>query len=120
MQAPIWARLVIWSLVLGAFVVGVAGETVLASPSVGDISTVAGNGNLDFSGDGGQATAASFRFPSSIAVDGQGNLFIADKDNSRIRRVDASSGIITTVVGNGINGFSGDGGLATGASLNLP
>ena len=62
-QALIWARLVVWSLVLGAFVVGVAGETVLASPSVGDISTVAGNGNLDFSGDGGLATGASLNLP---------------------------------------------------------
>ena len=84
------------------------------------ITTVAGNGNFGFSGDNGPAADASLNFPSGVAVDGGGNLFIADLNNQRIRRVDAASGIITTVAGNGASGFSGDNGPATGASLNSP
>ena len=85
----------------------------------GNISTVAGNGSFGFSGDGGAATLASLAFPSGIAVDASGSLYIADRDNSRVRRVD-NSGIITTIAGNGIPGFSGDEGAAVGASLNRP
>jgi sugar lactone lactonase YvrE len=72
-----------------------------------------------FAGDGGPATKALLLLPTGIAVDGSGNLYITDWLNNRIRKVD-SSGIITTVAGNGIQGFSGDGGPATAASLNLP
>jgi len=89
------------------------------SPS-GLISTVVGNGNYGFSGDGGPATAASLRIPWSVAVDGSGNLFIADVLANRIRRVSASTGVITTIAGNGGWGLAGDGGLATSASLNYP
>src|SRR5581483_11613051 len=81
------------------------------------ISTIAGYGSPDFSGDGGLATAASLNNPSAVAVDTNRNLFIADTANQRIRKV-SSSGIITTVAGNGRSGFSGDGGPATEASLN--
>ena len=63
------------------------------------ITTVAGNGALGFSGDGGPATAASLQFPSGVALDAAGNLYIADQNNHRIRRVDAG-GTITTVAGN--------------------
>jgi uncharacterized protein (TIGR03437 family) len=86
----------------------------------GLISTVAGNGNYGFSGDGGPATAASLRDPQSVAVDGSGNLLIADLTNDRIRMVSASTGVITTVAGNGGYGLAGDGGSATSASLNSP
>jgi len=85
----------------------------------GIITTVAGSGPRGFSGDGGPATAASLYYPSDVAVDSAGNLFIADFDNQRIRKVSAS-GIITTVAGNGTQGFSGDGGPATAASLYYP
>jgi hypothetical protein len=85
----------------------------------GNISTVAGNGSFGFSGDGGAATLASLAFPSGLSVDTAGNLYIADRDNSRIRRVDVS-GNISTIAGNGIPGFSGDEGSAAGASLNRP
>jgi sugar lactone lactonase YvrE len=88
--------------------------------TTGIITTVAGNGTEGFSGDGRAATSASLSFPSGVAVDASGNLFIADSGNQRIRRVDASTGIITTVAGNGIAGFGGDGGAATGANLNNP
>jgi hypothetical protein len=85
----------------------------------GIITTVAGNGIPGDSGDGGLATGAQLFFPFRVAVDGAGNLFIAD-DNNRIRRVDAATGIISTVAGNGTAGFSGDDGPATAAQLNSP
>ena len=75
----------------------------------GIITTVAGDGVRDYSGDGGPATAASLNWPRDVAVDSAGNLYIADADNYRIRKVD-TSGIITTVAGTGTYGFSGDGG----------
>lgn len=85
----------------------------------GIISTVAGNGTKGFSGDGGPATAASFNFPYAVTVDGSGNLFIVDRFNNRIRKVD-TSGKITTVAGSGTQGFSGDGSAATSAFLSNP
>ena len=86
----------------------------------GVITTVAGNGTAGFSGDGGQATLATLAGPFNVALDSAGNLFIADQANHRIRRVDAASGVITTVAGNGTAGFSGDGGQATSARLEAP
>jgi len=85
----------------------------------GIISTVTGNGIAGFSGDGGAATAASLANPYGLAVDAQGNLFIGDVGNHRIRKVSAD-GIVSTVAGNGVSGFSGDGGAATAAHLNVP
>ncbi len=85
----------------------------------GTITTVAGNGSRGFSGDGGPATSASLAYPSGMAVDGTGNLYIGDTDNHRVRKV-TTNGIISTVAGNGIYGFSGDGGPATNASLYYP
>src|SRR5207249_12052200 len=86
----------------------------------GVINTIAGNGTDGFSGDGDPATSASLNFPTDVTVDKAGNLFIADTNNNRIRRVDADTGIITTVAGNGMADFSGDGGPATSASLASP
>jgi len=90
--------------------------------TTGVISTVAGNGNGNYSytGDGGPATSASLNSPDAVTVDGAGNLFIADNGNSVIRRVDKSTGIINTVAGTGASGYSGDGGLATNATLYYP
>ncbi|MGD0500985.1 MAG: putative Ig domain-containing protein, partial [Bryobacteraceae bacterium] len=85
----------------------------------GIITTVAGTGTQGFSGDGAVATGAKLSGPQGVAVDGSGNLYIADTMNSRIRKV-SSSGIITTVAGNGTFGYSGDGGPATGAQFNHP
>ena len=87
--------------------------------TTGNIQTVAGNGTQGFSGDGGPATSASLYFPEGVFVDSSGNLFIVDTYNSRIREVDAATGIIQTVAGNGTFGFSGDGGPATSAELDL-
>ena len=80
------------------------------------ITTYAGNGTMGFSGDGGPATAAQLS-PAGVAVDTVGNLFIADRSNCRIRRVDATTQVISTVAGDGQCGFSGDGGPATSAEL---
>src|ERR1043166_5323100 len=82
------------------------------------ITTVAGNGTSVFSGDGGLAINAGLIFPSRIAISASGALFIADGVNSRVRRVDPS-GLITTVAGNGIRSFAGDGGPAVRASLDF-
>jgi sugar lactone lactonase YvrE len=83
------------------------------------ITTVAGNGEYFYYGDGGQATNAEFEYPEGVAFDASGNLFIADTYNNRIRKV-GTNGIITTVAGNGTAAYSGDGGLATSASLYYP
>ena len=88
------------------------------SPS-GIITTVAGNGTQGYAGDGGAATSAQLSYPYRVAVDGAGNLYLADSFNHRIRRV-SPSGIITTVAGNGTQGYSGDGGAATSAQLSAP
>jgi sugar lactone lactonase YvrE len=85
----------------------------------GIITTVAGTGISGFSGDGGAATLAQLSCPYGVAVDAAGNLFISDLLNNRIRKVDAS-GIITTMAGNGVQGFSGDGGSAISAELYFP
>jgi trimeric autotransporter adhesin len=98
--------------------------------TVGDIYTVAGTGSSGFSGDGGPATSAELDRPSGVAVDGAGNLVIADTDNERVRVVAASTGSfygqamtagdIYTVAGTGTRGSSGDGGPATSAKLDGP
>ena len=85
----------------------------------GIISTVAGNGTGGFGGDGGPAKAASLAYPTAVAIDAFGNLFIADFGNQRIRKV-TPDGIISTLAGTGIRGFSGDGGPAKAASLANP
>ncbi len=84
--------------------------------SLGIINTVAGNGSQGFSGDGGQATNAELYYPSGIAFDEIGNLCISDSKNNRVRKIN-SAGIIITIVGNGIAGYSGDGGSAISAEL---
>jgi len=83
----------------------------------GTISTVAGTGQKGFSGDGGQAGAATFSSPHSIALDAQDNLFIADIGNHRIRRVDAKTGVVTTIAGNGERQQPADGQTAAGKPL---
>lgn len=85
----------------------------------GIITTVAGNGRVGLTGDGGLATSARLNKPKGVAI-GAGSLYIADGLNDAIRKVDLSSGVITRVAGTGVAGFSGDGGPATMAMLNLP
>lgn len=86
--------------------------------SSGTITTIAGNGTLGYSGDGGQAVNAEVSSPSGVAVDPAGNIYIADTGNNVIRMV--SNGVINTIAGNGTAGYSGDGGPAASAQLNSP
>ena len=86
----------------------------------GEMNTVAGDGQWIYHGDGVLATSAPIFLPNGLAVDAAGNLFLSDSSNNRVRRVDASTGIITTVAGNGTAGYSGDNGPATQAEVNNP
>ena len=88
--------------------------------STGKISTVAGTGIAGFSGDGVLAKESQLSNPTGLALDGKGNLFISDSGNERIRKVDLSTGIISTVAGTGVTGFSGDGIEATKTQLSNP
>jgi large repetitive protein len=88
--------------------------------TTGGISTIAGNGSPGFSGDGGPATSATLSIPEGVVVDASGNVYLSDTGNNRIRKVSLSTGIITTIAGNGTGGFSGDGGPAVAAELNSP
>ena len=104
------------SLILAALSAAVAG-----AQSAGDwiIETVAGTGTASFGGDGGAAVAAQVSSPYGVALDGAGNLYIADTGSHRIRKVN-SAGVISTVAGNGTRGSGGDGGAAVDAQLQLP
>ena len=84
----------------------------------GVISTIAGNGSVGFAGDGGAALSASFRWPNALAINASGALLVCDAGNERVRRI--SAGLITTIVGNGVQGFGGDGGAAVAAQLDTP
>jgi sugar lactone lactonase YvrE len=95
----------------------VAGEA-FAQSSV--MTTVAGTGTAGYNGDGRQATTAQLNGPFDVAVDAGGNLYIAEWYNNRVRKVNVSTGIISTIAGNGGHLFSGDGGPATQAELNSP
>lgn len=88
--------------------------------ATGTVTTVAGRGVQAYWGDGGPATSAYLNYPEGIDLDAAGNLFIADFGNNRVRRVDAATGIITTVAGNGAQDSTGNGGPATSASFNGP
>jgi len=81
----------------------------------GAISTIAGNGTAGYGGDGGAATAAQLNHPQGIAVDSSGNVYVADTQNARVRKI--SGGTITTVAGNGTPGYGGDGSAASAAQL---
>src|SRR5581483_12433361 len=81
------------------------------------ITTIAGNGVFGYSGDGGQATSAEMTYPRGLAVDTLGNVYFADENNNRIRQINGLSEVISTIAGNGLAGFAGDGGSATNAKL---
>jgi len=99
------------------YIADLSNSRVRKVSSDGIVTTVAGNGAFGYSGDGGPATSAQLNYPSGVAVDSAGNLYIGDSNNSRVRKV-SGNGIITTVAGNGTpSGYSGDGGPATSAQL---
>jgi len=113
----------------GALVYDAAGNLLIAD-TVNDrirridavtkiITTIIGTTDTEELGDGGDARRARLRSPNGIAIDGGGNIYIADTHNNRIRRVDATTGIITTIAGSDVRGFAGDGGPAKAALLNL-
>src|ERR1035441_6794037 len=95
------------------------GHIVYRVNTSGAATTIAGTGNAGFSGDGGPATAATLFGPQGLRVDAAGNVYVADSQNNRIRKI-TPKGVISTVAGTATGGFSGDGGLATEASLFLP
>src|SRR6202167_3817905 len=111
---------------IGGVAVDAAGNVFLSLPqyaavmrldaTTGILTRVAGNATNGFSGDNGPAVNAQLYGPNGLALDPAGNLYIADINNRRIRKV--SNGIITTVAGNGLDGAAGDGGPATSAELN--
>jgi DNA-binding beta-propeller fold protein YncE len=86
----------------------------------GIIATVAGNGMAGYAGDGGPAAEAAFNEPYGIAVDRAANIYVADRHNHCVRRIDGASGVVTTVAGNGASGYAGDGGPAARAGLVEP
>lgn len=94
-------------------------STVYIVNTSGIITTFAGTGSYGFSGDGGQATASALLGDLHIATDNSGNVYIGEEHGCRIRKVN-SAGIISTIAGNGIEGFTGDGGMATDAAIGWP
>jgi ribosomal protein S11 len=96
-----------------------ANDRVRVVDPSGTISTLAGSGTAGFSGDGGPAPTAQLHAPRALALDPAGNLYVADDNNDRVRRIDPS-GLITTAAGNGATGYSGDDGPAVAAQLNRP
>jgi streptogramin lyase len=86
----------------------------------GQIARVAGTGKKGYSGDGGPALQATFNGPKELDVDARGNIYVVDTENHAIRRIDAQTGIVTTVAGTGSRGGTGDGGAATAATLDRP
>ena len=113
----------------GSLTIDASGRVVLTNPSANHVlrydpatdalEVIVGTGASGFSGDGGPATAATLSLPQGVAFSAEGDLFIVERGNARVRRVDAS-GVISTYAGNGIAQFSGDGGPATSAGLLVP
>ncbi len=97
-----------------------ANHVIRKVDTTGHITTIAGTGTQGFSGDSGPATAATLDSPQGLALDTANNLYIADTHNHRIRKLNLTTGTITTFAGTGAQGFSGDNALATAAHLNLP
>ena len=97
------------------------GQRIRRVDKDGKITLIAGNGKAGYSGDGGPATAATFNLPHELRFGPKrGNLFIVDMQNHAVRKIDVKTGIITTIVGNGKPGYSGDGGPAAAAQLRNP
>jgi len=115
--AGLWARQLALDKSGNLYFADVTNHRIRKISPEGFITTVAGTGNAGFSGDGGPAIEADLNAPAGVAIDAEGNLYIADGDNYRIRKVSPSGGIVT-IAGNGRAGLTGDGGPATAAELN--
>ena len=96
------------------------GRTRRLAIGTGRLTTIAGSGVKAYAGDGGPALEASFSAPHEIRFDAAGNLFVVERDAHVVRRIDARTGVVSTVAGTGVAGFSGDGGPATAAELSRP
>ena len=120
-SASFWGPLALFVDAVGNIFIADSGNNRIReiSRATGLVQTIAGNGSAH-GGDGGPATSAGLSLPSGVYVDGDGNVFIGDCGNSRVREVANPGGIIRTIAGNGTQGFSGDGGPATSAELNCP
>jgi hypothetical protein len=99
---------------------GVTSSRIREVDTSGNISTFAGTGTAGFNGDGLVPTATQFNCPSDLAMDPAGNVLVADARNNRVRKIDQSSGVVSTVAGNGQTGFGGDGVSATSVPVNGP
>jgi hypothetical protein len=95
-------------------------QYIIGSAPASLIYSIAGNGNAGYDGDGAAATIADLNLPAASVLDASGNLYIADSYNNRVRKIAAGSGVITTIAGTGISGYSGDGTAAINAQLNWP
>lgn len=111
--------LFIFGLVFVTLICGCRSNGGGDTPNIPVITTIAGNEIMGYSGDNGSAVNAELNSPSGVAVDSDGNIYIADTDNNCIRKVD-TNGIITTIAGNGTPGYSGDDGPAVDAELDHP
>ena len=101
------------------YVADTSGNRILRIDASGNAANIAGTGKKGYSGDGGPAVSAELSSPRGVAVDSSGTVYFADSTNNVVRKID-SSGIITTIAGNGGKGDWGDGGPATSASLSAP
>jgi large repetitive protein len=126
--APRYPGLRLGAVVLKATDGSLLGSTLLAGVATGSLSvlnpgridTLAGDGELNFRSDNVLAIQAPIFLPYGVIVDPSGNIYLSDTNNNRIRRVDAQSGLISTIAGNGTSGYSGDGDLATQATVSQP
>jgi sugar lactone lactonase YvrE len=118
-QAQIWNYCHLALDAKGNLYISQTSHAVRKVSSKGIITTVAGTSSAGFAGDGGPASLAQLNYPQGIALDSAGNLYIADMQNERVRRI-AADGTISTVAGNGTPGHGGDGGPAVSAELNHP
>jgi hypothetical protein len=102
------------------YVADPANNRVVKIDNTGILTLLAGNGTASSAGDNGPATQASLNYPSGVAVDDAGDIFIAEANGNRVRIIDPATGFIFTAAGNGVAGFAGDGGPALNGSLNHP
>jgi hypothetical protein len=101
------------------YVADILGHRIRKVTPAGIITTIAGNGSSGDAGDGGPATNAKLDNPGAVVIDTAGNIYISDGNNYKIRRVDISSGVITTIAGTGVSGYNGDNIPATNAQLGV-